>query len=215
VYGDDGDGLGAADTIYGGLGSDTIYGEGGDDLLYGDTLNTAPDGDDTLYGGDGDDTIYGDDGGNTQSGADLIYGGTGNDIIIADDEGLSNGASDTVFGGAGDDTLVGGGGDDTLQGDAGADVFVYIFESDTGAGDNAGSGSDTVLDLGPTDTLRIIDIDSLVDDFGDLDDSMVDDVGGNVTITFDNTDVLTLVGIGDGTIDTWSELNGAVNLDFG
>jgi Ca2+-binding RTX toxin-like protein len=215
VYGDDGDGLGAADTIYGGLGNDTIYGEGGDDLLYGDALNTAPDGDDTLYGGAGNDTIYGDDGGTTQSGADLIYGGSGNDSIIADDDGLNVGANDTVYGDAGDDTIDGGDGDDTLVGGSGNDRFIYHFDSDTGGGDNAGSGSDTILDLGIGDVLELDDLDGVVDVCGDLADSMVNDTGVDVTISFDNGDVLTLAGIGDGTIDTWSELDGAINLDFG
>jgi Ca2+-binding RTX toxin-like protein len=215
VYGDDGDGLGAADTIYGGLGNDRIFGEGGDDLLYGDTLNTAPDGDDTLYGGAGNDTIYGDDGGSSQSGADLIYGGSGNDSIIADDDGLGVGANDTVYGGGGDDTIDGGGGDDILEGGSGNDRFVYHFDSDAGGGNSEGSGSDTILDLEPGDVLELSDIDGLVDDIGDLNDSMVADTGSDVTISFDNGDVLTLTGIGDGTIDTWSELNGAINLDFG
>ncbi|WP_193367362.1 hypothetical protein [Pelagibius marinus] len=55
----------------------------------------------------------------------------------------------------------------------------------------------------------------MVNDCGDLNDSMVADDGTDVTVTLDNGDVLTLAGIGDGTIDNWSELNGVINLEFG
>jgi Ca2+-binding RTX toxin-like protein len=72
---------------------------------------------DLLDGVGGNDTLKG-NGGN-----DWLLGGTGNDVLD---------------GGAGNDVLVGQAGNDQLTGSAGADTFVF---------NQAGFGSDTILDL--------------------------------------------------------------------
>jgi len=84
----------------------------------------------TINGTEGDDTLTG------TPGNDTINGLGGNDSISGLD------GDDSLSGGAGNDTLDGGNGNDTMDGGLGNDTY---FQQ--------GSGSDTIVDAGGTDTL--------------------------------------------------------------
>ncbi|WP_170134856.1 cadherin domain-containing protein [Acuticoccus kandeliae] len=149
----------------GGNGFDILTGTRGNDLLRGNG------GLDILSGGRGDDTVEG------GAGRDVLRGGVGDDV-------LSGGAgNDLLNGGLGRDVLIGGEGNDTMRGGLGADVFEF----------GADFGHDVIADFGlfafNNDVLRIS-----TDVFEDFDDFMdaADQVGGNVVITVDEDNSLTL-----------------------
>ena len=164
----------------GGSGSDQLIGRGGNDKLNGGNGN------DRLMGGGGGDQLNGGDGvdraeysgaakkiradlqasakntgeakGDTYTsvedlvgsgygdilagngGANSLWGGDGNDRLVG------RGGKDNLVGGNGNDTLRGDKGSDTYTGGAGDDVFIF----------NKHSGSDTVLDFGDNDVIRIL-----------------------------------------------------------
>ena len=89
------------------------------------------------FGGDAADTLRG------RNNADNLYGGDNNDLLdgqdgndyLEGDDGI-----DTLMGGTGKDILRGGTANDILNG--GADLDTYVI--------NAGDGSDTIIDSGPS-----------------------------------------------------------------
>lgn len=174
-------GIGAADSLDGGIGDDIIFGQAGDDIIAGGT------GDDTLTGGDGSDTFVVENG----FGSDTIEGNedTGDtDVDLLDASGvttnvtldlsavnasdtengtLTSGADVTTFDniesivlGSGDDTVIGSSGNDTIITGDGADTVTM------GAGDdvvNLGGTSDISGGVPDGDP----DVVVLADGFGD------------------------------------------------
>jgi Ca2+-binding RTX toxin-like protein len=79
------DGVGDADTIYGGQGEDEIEGNGGDDKLFGQKghdIIFGDDGNDYIHGGSGDDALLG------GLGVDTLVGGIGSDVFVFDPIGI-------------------------------------------------------------------------------------------------------------------------------
>lgn len=115
-------GLGGADSLFGGTGGDALTGAAGADLLSGGS------GDDALTGSGGNDVLGG------AAGRDTLTGGAGDDVMI---DGLG---SDSLLGGAGNDTfiftqaeLIGGatGTDhDTIKGGDGNDTLYVVLDHD-------------------------------------------------------------------------------------
>jgi len=127
----------------------------------------------------------------------------------------------------GDDTLAGGTGNDELWGDAmgglvggegGADSFVFDFEE--------GFGEDVIHDF--EDGLGA-DCDVLVFESaantngGSLDASDLDSAGhtvsdagvdSDVILTFVGGDSILIVGIGDGTLNSFVALDAAINIEL-
>lgn len=186
------------DRMEGGHGNDTMSGDEGDDRLFG-----GPSGQDNLSGGAGVDRLFGQDGADTLDGGadgDFLYGGTGNDQINgADGNDIARGGDgdDVITGGIGFDALYGEHGDDTIDGGNGSDII------NAGAGSNVvsgGNGIDTFV-FGPTDfeNTRIIDflsdmIDlsavSSIENWEDLTENHLSEVGADLHITFDNSTVV-------------------------
>jgi len=184
-------GAGGMDTISGGAGNDELWAGEGNDIVYGDagadTMSGAS-GDDTLWGGAGNDVVIGADGNDQLSGGDdndTVWAGDGNDVL------WGNAGDDNLNGVGGDDTLVGHEGNDTLNGGDGADSFV--FRTGYGAdvvGDFDGSEGDTLLlDDALWATSGALTAAQVVAQFGSLDGS------GNVVLTFDGGETLTLNGV--------------------
>ena len=197
------DGGTGADAMSGGTGNDTYYvdnagdvvtelaGEGTLDWVYTSVNNyimpanveaasvgTASglriDGSGTagiaLYGNAGGDTLVG------TSGADTINGGDGDDMLYG------RAGNDSISGGNGNDWLIGEGGNDILTGGAGNDRFVFTL----------GDGLDTITDFTSGD---LIDLRGYgIADFAALQPLMAQ-VGGNVVITFDAANRLTLQNV--------------------
>ncbi|HYW20936.1 MAG TPA: DUF4347 domain-containing protein [Nodularia sp. (in: cyanobacteria)] len=145
-------GSGGKDIVLGGDGNDNITGDSGADILLGDygtlSLNsgivtritsTVPDkggndiitggnDDDIVIGGIGDDTIIGGD----DNGADILLGDNGtvvrNDGSVDAHDIFSQspefGGVDTITGGAGDDIIIGGSVGDSIQGNTGKDILL-------------------------------------------------------------------------------------------
>lgn len=181
--GDGNDVLGAGednDLVYGEAGDDELRLGRGNDIGHGgdgaDTL-LGVNGDDTLWGGNGNDLL---EGGN---GRDALWGEADNDVLLSgnDADTLNGGAgNDTLWAGAGNDLITGGSGNDTLVGEAGADQFIFyanqgsdvirdftIGTDQIAVGSGAKSfaaltmvqqGSDTILTLGNTGTIRLEDV---------------------------------------------------------
>jgi hypothetical protein len=132
-------------------------------------INGAPDGP-TQFGGVGADTLTG------TGSEERMEGGNGTDALA----GL--GGSDTLIGGNGADTLDGGAGADRLVGGNGPDVFVF-----------AGAfGHDMVVDLSGEDVIRLDHAEFA--DFGAV-LSHASQVGGDVVITLDAANSITLLGV--------------------
>lgn len=139
-----------------------------------------------IRSGLGQDTVDG------SSGNDVIDLGAGNDIGrggLGSDRILGNSGRDLLLGGSGRDVLLGGAGNDKLDGGAnldrltgGANFDQFIFK--------AGYGRDTITDF--ADGVDKINLSS----FG-LTQAQVlargQEVGGNVEITFNATDVLVIL----------------------
>lgn len=203
IYGGDGadriSGGDGHDVIFAGTSDDVVWGGSGDDIIHGDRGNdelSGGAGRDRLWGDDGNDTIWGSDGndilggGNGDdllgggSGDDTIYGGSGHDILRG-----SFGA-DTLDGGWGNDVLDAGAGNDVITGGPGADVF--IFET------NSQSDQITDFSIAEGDTLRLND--GLWGSHGTLSAAQVISsfgavVGGDVVLSFDGGEIITLTGL--------------------
>lgn len=173
----------AADTLTGGAGDDLLEGGYGNDALAGKAGNDVLDGgygNDSLDGGSGDDNLkagYGNDTLDGGSGDDGLEGGYGNDSLAA------GAGDDTLDGGYGSDVLTGGLGDDLLTGGRGADTFVFA----------ADFGQDTISDFGDYGADVIEFTDGLFAGFADV-MAHATQVGGDVAITFDGDNSLTLIG---------------------
>jgi hypothetical protein len=132
------DSLGGADTIRALGGDDEVYGFGGDNAVDGgsgdDTLVTA-DGDDEIFGGTGDDDVQG------GRGQEVVRGGPGNDALRGSE------GDDLILGEAGDDRVIGSSDDDVVVGGPGADFLEGRDGLDTFAWNDAGEGSDTLVDF--------------------------------------------------------------------
>ena len=153
-------------------------------------------------------------GGNIQN---LTYTGTGD--FTGNGNGLANTVTggpgnDTLFGNGGNDTLIGGAGNDRLSGGSGADTFVFAPVNPTSNGTvyNAGFGKDVITDFTANAT-------NTSHDFLTLSASMfaagttattllagtahnaaggavtTAQSGGNVVITVDPTDTITLQNV--------------------
>ena len=157
----------------GGEGNDILRGTSRDDILRGHA------GKDWLFGGKGDDRLE---------------GGNGNDAI---------------FGGKGDDAALAGAGHDRIWTGKGSDLVVF----------KEGDGKDRVFDFdqrrgGNDHSFDRVQLDvsigaNAIDDFDELQASIASgDVGvstrrGSLTLTFDNGDALTLVGVRHLSADDW------------
>src|SRR5215207_3632332 len=207
------DGGPGGDVLMGGAGTDSTTGGFGDDYLDGELGN------DTLVGGDGNDTYIVDSpfdvvveaagatagsndivasttsyalGANVES---LILSGSaniagagnvlGNYMIGNGGDNTLDGQSgnDTISAAAGNDRLLGGYGDDFLAGGAGNDSFVFF----------GGFGLDSVADFaagpGPSDVIEFHD--GVFSGFADV-LAHAAQTGGNVTITHDPANTITL-----------------------
>ncbi|MEM9709173.1 MAG: M10 family metallopeptidase [Pseudomonadota bacterium] len=209
------------DEVRGGDGNDEIYGEAGFDLLYGG------DGDDVMDGGAQADNIFGELGNDTLTGGDgldRLFGGEGNDDLDGQDgndglfgesgnDHLKGGAgNDRFFGGTGNDLVDGGTGSDTLRGDAGFDRLIGGEGNDTISGNfNAdtfvfedGSDQDTVTDFDALNIYEKIDLSGMtaIVDYADLTASHIFTSGSNVVIDAGSGDVITLVDVDIGDLDT-------------
>ncbi len=167
-----------ADNLYGDAGGDTMYGEGGFDRLFGgdgDDFGDGGDDDDALFGEGGDDTLIG------GAGNDRFFGGGGNDVL----EGGSG--NDTIRGNAGFDRLIGGTGDDTLTGDFNADTFIF----------SDGHGDDVITDFDPLNPFEKLDLSEVseIDDFVDLANFHLTQVGSNSLITGSSGDSILLLDV--------------------
>ncbi|ESZ19073.1 MULTISPECIES: family 16 glycosylhydrolase [unclassified Mesorhizobium] len=132
----------------------TLYGSTYNDSMYGDAAVTV-----TMRGGKGDDIYYLYAAKNkavelSGEGVDTIstwmsYKLPANfeNLTVTGDKryAFGNELNNIVTGGSGQQTLDGLQGDDVLKGGSGADIFVV----------NPGNGSDLILDLGATDTVRV------------------------------------------------------------
>jgi len=168
------------DSFFGDEGNDTIIGGGGRDTLRGGDDNDSLSGDakaDDLFGGNGDDTLLGGDG------FDELFGEAGNDLLRGGTVGFADG-DDTLVGGSGDDTLIGGNGDD-----------VFIFSTGDGADQvsdfTAGAGTEDVLDFSSDASIT-----------GTADLTFSDDGAGNTTVGYGASDLITLIGVVPGTLDS-------------
>jgi 3',5'-cyclic AMP phosphodiesterase CpdA len=172
------DGGAGDDVIAGGAGNDRLLGGAGDDKVDGGSgadQVAGGAGDDALKGGSGEDRIDGGDGDDTidaGSDADTVDGGDGRDIIK---------------GGSGNDVITGGAGDDLLDGGSGADRFIF----------GQGFGRDRIADFGGADIIQF-DAD-LFASFAAVKDA-ARQVGCDVVITFDESDMLTLSGVALGSL---------------
>jgi Ca2+-binding RTX toxin-like protein len=90
-------GLGAKDTLIGGLGSDVIDGGPGDDFLKGNSDVDHDTSKDVLYGEPGNDQLN-----DINGGDDVFFGGDGDDAPLIGGKG-----EDVMYGGAGNDELDG------------------------------------------------------------------------------------------------------------
>ncbi len=197
------------DELFGGAESDALFGGDGWDELYGGAAG------DQLSGGNGYDALFG------GTGNDTLLGGNHNDQLDggAENDRLEGGAGiDVLNGGTGDDTLIGGTGNDRLSDAQGNDVM----EGGTGAdGFWIGSGADTVSGGGGADTFHffrmsgtdvITDLSAAEGDLVRLHANLWATSGtlteaqmlsqfaslngdGNVVLSFDTGDNLTLTGI--------------------
>ena len=197
---DDLDGGSGNDFIDGGSGNDKISGGGGNDDLMGGSGNDrikARSGNDELDGGIGNDRMWGHSGNDDMDGGagrDRLVGGGGRDNLTGDgqrDRLFGRGGHDTLSGGNGADTLEGGTGNDILTGGSSRDLFVV----------HDGEGRDTIMDFLPgTDRISLADVTD-IDDFNDLINNHLTDVGPRLEIDTDNgflgINVIVVNGVND------------------
>lgn len=207
------------DTIWGGEDRDEIYGGTENDLLLGDAHN------DTIYGGDGEDTLHGgshNDRLEAGQGNDLIYGDAGSDGLLGDagfdtiyggdhNDWLDGGRwSDTLYGGEGNDGLLGNHGHDIMNGEGGDDKIWFGIGNDTATGGEGAdtfsffrfSENDTITDFNAAegDLVRVHSRIWTLDGLTLTEAQMLDryasiDGNGNVVLSFDTGDSLTLLGV--------------------
>ena len=206
-----------ANIITGGAGNDFLYGNGGNDTLNGGEGHDYLDGgigSDTLRGGGGNDAYIVDAAGDTitennGAGLDHVFSsvnftlganfesltltatatsGTGNGL---DNTLVGTGSANTLSGGAGIDQIYGMGGNDSLTGGSGRDQFMFM----------SGFGLDTITDFIATgtnnDQLGFID---LFNNYATARANMAQ-VGGNVVVTLDAANKITLTGVNLANID--------------
>ncbi len=199
-------GGGGNDSIDGGIGNDFALGNVGNDLLSGgdgnDTLNGNA-GNDRIYGGTGADFLLGGAGNDTIDGGtgnDTIRGTSGNNHLIggAGDDNIDTGnGNSTVSAGPGNDRIfvqVNGGGTHVLSGGGGKDDFVFQFVK------NAQDSTSRITDYNAADDRIFIQGAEITGD-GDQDlyarkgISFSTNMNGDMVITFDGGDTVTLTGI--------------------
>ncbi|EGF93280.1 hemolysin-type calcium-binding repeat 2 copies family protein [Asticcacaulis biprosthecium C19] len=163
----------------------------------GNNTLTGNSGNNVLSGGLGNDTYY------VQNTGDNVVeaGGAGTDLIYstvtytlagrfaetltltgtANINATGNSNSNTLIGNDGNNTLNGKGGPDKLTGGLGADIFLF----------EAGSAKDTIYDFSAAqnDTINVNAYTG-----GVANNSLVAQVGGNVVITFDASNTITVIG---------------------
>lgn len=190
-----------ADLIYGGAGADVIMGNGSNDTLYGgddetgtgDVADTIAGGlgNDLIFGGGGDDVIVNQNGVDTVTGTgdgnDTITGGAGADIFVFSDAAFDGEAITDTTGG-GDDTT--GGGDDTTSGGSGSDTLP-IPDFVPGTANDA----DVITDFNPAEDRLVFSFEQFVFSNAAELATIAEVVDGNVVLTFDDGDTLTLQGI--------------------
>jgi len=150
---DDVEAGGGNDTVNGGSGDDFIRGQAGNDQLFGD------DGNDSLIGNEGNDELFG------GNGTDFLDGLDGNDLLVG-----QGGEDDLLFGGDGDDTLITSDGHSTLHGGLGDDLFQIDAVNIPINDPPSISRSITIQDFTAGDD--IIDVSQVIDNFGDLQNSL-------------------------------------------
>ncbi|MBL4589953.1 MAG: type I secretion C-terminal target domain-containing protein [Alphaproteobacteria bacterium] len=224
------DGQGGNDTIYGGTSTDVLHGGDGNDNLSGkfgdDTLHgdAGADrlwggyGDDTLYGGDDNDTLRGDDGADSlygEAGNDILYGGNGDDLLDGgdgDDFLYGNDGLNQIYGGAGNDKISGGADDDFIDGGADQDSIHGWSGNDT---INGGSGNDVIAGDDGDDIIHGDDgNDMIVGDAGD--DTLYGDAGDDRLVGHVGNDTL-YGGIGNDILEGHLDddiLNGGDGNDY-
>ena len=134
-------------------------------------------------------------------GRDMIRLGNGNDIALGGDRGdnlFGRQGDDTLLGENGNDKLRGGEGNDILNGGAGRDMLFGGHGEDTFVF-GEGSGRDTIFHFVDGDDL--IDVSGFgIESWDDL-SGMIGGRGNRTEIDFGGGDMVTLLGIGQSTID--------------
>jgi len=190
-----------------------VNGQGGDDTLtIGSTTGTSLTSI-VFNGGAGNDTLEGAsatvpitaDGG---EGNDRLRGGQANDVLSGGpgrDDLFGGAGNDELRGGAGRDNLTGGNGNDLLIGGGGGDTFFYEFSRSQQVGLD---GNDTIRNFQAfVDRIVLDAVDSNGQGGGPID---ISDVNGNVIVGFNNDGgQITVLGLGNGTIDTLREARNA------
>ncbi|WP_193748323.1 calcium-binding protein [Leisingera sp. ANG-M1] len=136
---------------------------------------------------EGSDTLLGDSSKNRldgRGGNDVLKGRGGHDTLNGEE------GRDRLFGGGGRDTLDGGAGNDFLSGGKGRDVFVFS------------EGHDRINGLGRSDDIDLSQADG-IRSFRDLRNNHLEERNGNVVISDDDGNTLTLLnrGISDLSAD--------------
>lgn len=184
-------GTGGRNVLQGRGGADTLNGLSGNDSLIGG------DGADLLKGGRGKDVLKGDGPVNyfaaegiplKNKGNDTLYGGEGNDVLFGGSGAdlLKGGEGrDRLKGGEGKDQLIGGAGNDRLEGGSGNDTFVFS------------TGNDTIVDFNTFNNREDIDLSKVdsISGFRDLTNNHVTEEKGNLIISDDSGNTLTLKGV--------------------
>ena len=147
-------------------------------------------GDDVFFGKRGNDRIRlydGDDVGKGGAGNDKIYGDDGNDFLVGEN------GRDKLWGGKGADVLEGGKGRDTLKGGLGADKFVFAD----------GFGKDKIIGFAARNGKEDINLSAVtsIQDFEDLVNSHMSQVGDDVIIDAGGGDVICIIGTDIGKLD--------------
>ncbi|MEM8871606.1 MAG: calcium-binding protein [Pseudomonadota bacterium] len=175
----------AGDVIIGNAGANVLNGLGGNDTLRGGG------GDDHLIGGDNVDRARAEAQGNN---ADRLGGGNGNDLVeggLGNDRVSGGNGDDVLDGGDGKDRLFGGSGNDTMTGGAGEDRFVFR--------DN--EGHDDITDFSVSDDQVALGGVSNIEDFDDLLDNHIAQVGDDVVINDDAGTQVTLLDTALGDLE--------------
>jgi len=213
-------GFGGDDTLIAGYYTAVLDGGDGNDTLDGspsaylqeidggagnDTITGASNGDAPIYGGDGNDLIHAQGEVHGGAGDDTIYvampyfdsdditGDDGKDTIIGSDAGdhIDGGAgNDAIDGGGGDDVLRSGSGDNILTGGTGNDYFIV------------GDGNNVITDFSAGDKMGIQ---------ASFAGSAIAQVGGDVVITLDDGNQLTLKNTDTATVQ--AALESSVKLN--
>lgn len=158
-------------TVRGVADGAAIAGTNKSEILTGDGL------DQQIAGGAGEDVLRG------LAGADRLFGDNGKDELHGGD------GWDALDGGTGADRLDGGAGADSLTGGTGPDLFVF---------EGGGFGQDVITDLSEEDQLQFSR--GVFADFAAL-KAHAAQVGGDVVITLDAQNTVTLQGVSLASLD--------------